>query len=171
VRFASGRSARRLQKRKIVLEGEVSAALDMTGARLALWHAGDDRSVVRMIDLATGETRSRWELPSRLHDLRFDATGEQVVLALKDGSVQVWRGDAGIPLAAFQHPTEATAACFTMDPGLIASGSWDGTARIWPWLPGQLVRIACARLDRDMTPAEWAQYLPGEPYRATRTLT
>ena len=56
-------------------------------------------------------------------------------------------------------------------PGLIVSGGWDGTAEIWPWLPEQLIRIACARLDRDLTEAEWTQYLPGQPYRATRTLT
>jgi WD40 repeat protein len=162
---------KRLRKQPIPLEGEGFVALDQGGARLALWRADDRGSYVRMVDVSDGRTLSRWELPARLNDLRFDATGEHVVLAVQDGSVQVWRSDAGVPLASFRHPAEAMSACFTMEPGLIVSGGWDGTAKIWPWFPEQLIRTACGRLDRDLTEAEWAQYLPGQPYRATRTLT
>jgi WD40 repeat protein len=162
---------KRGRKRRVPLEGERSIALDESGRRLALWRADDAGSAVRMVDVSTGRTLSRWELPARLHDLRFDATGDHVVLAVKDGTVQVWRSDAGLPLASFQHPAEAMCACFIKDAGLVVSGGWDGTARIWPWLPELLIRTACGRLDRDLTEAEWAQYLPGQAYRATRTLT
>lgn len=160
---------KRASKRRIPLDGEMSIALDGSGTRLALWRADDAGSVVRIVEISTGRTLSRWELPTRLNDLRFDTAGEHVVLAVKDGSVQVWRSDAGLPLASFLHPAEASCASFTMDPGLIVSGGWDGTVRLWLWHPGQLIGAACARLDRDLTEAEWAQYLPGQPYRATRS--
>ena len=162
---------KRVRKRRIPLEGEGSIALDGSATRLALWRADEAGSVVRIVEISTGRTLSRWELPTRLNDLRFDTSGEHVVLAVKDGSVQVWRSDAGLPLASFLHPAEAACASFTMDPGLIVSGGWDGTVRLWLWHPGQLIGAACSRLDRDLTDAEWAQYLPGQPYRATRTLS
>jgi WD40 repeat protein len=49
----------------------------------------------------------------------------------------------------------------------VVSGSADGTARVWLWLPEDLLEELCSRLTRNFTPEEWAQYLGDEPYRAT----
>ncbi len=37
----------------------------------------------------------------------------------------------------------------------------------WPVWPADLIDLACSRLTRNLTHAEWAQYLGDEPYRAT----
>jgi WD40 repeat protein len=169
VRLLAGRrKAPRASRLRIALEAERALALDSHGTRLALWRADDNGSAVRIFDVASGRQLSRWDVPSRLNDLRFGPGGEQVVLALMDFSVQVWQCDQGAPIAMFRHPTEASSACFTAVEGLVVSGSWDGTARIWPWKAETLIQAASARLERDLTESEWAQYLPGESYRRAR---
>ena len=35
------------------------------------------------------------------------------------------------------------------------------------WHRQDLIDLACSRLTRNLTKAEWKQYLPGEPYRKT----
>ena len=134
---------------------------------LALWNAGDASSQVRIVDGGTGALVAEWALPSRINDLRFDLRGGRVVIALQDKSVQVWDARAGVALAAFRLEAAAVTACFLGDDGMVASGGWDRTVRIWPWNATMLIGAACLRLDRNLTEAEWAQYLPGEPYRIT----
>lgn len=138
------------------------------GDRMALWHAEDSESSVWLVSAPDGKLDREWSVPSRINDLRFDPSGTHVGLALKDGSVQVWAVAERAPVAIHRHGTEATTMCFLADAGFVASGSWDGTLRIWPWQQSYLIQAVCARLDRDMTAAEWSQYLPGEPYRKTR---
>jgi len=144
--------------------------LSAGGEYLAMWNAGDDISAVRVVNTQTAQVLAEWTLPSRINDLRFDPHGERVVIALQDKSAQVWDIQSGSALAVFRHEAAAMRACFSAKKGTILSGGWDGAVRIWPWNPDSLIKIACSRLDRDLTQAEWKQYLPGEPYRATRAL-
>jgi WD40 repeat protein len=141
--------------------------LDAEGRLLARWEADDTRSRVRVFEIASGRMTVEWSVPSRINDLRFDPRGARVVLALQDKSVQVWDTQQGVALAAFRHEAASTCACFTADADIIASGGWDDTVRIWPWKSEALVRAACGRLERNLTEAEWTQYIPGEAYRKT----
>jgi WD40 repeat protein len=150
-----------------------SLALSQDGKRAALLNPDDSGSNVCVVEIPGGDNSRAWEwtVPSRLHELRFDSTGMYVVMALKDASVQVWNIEARSPVAINRHDSEASTACFLADDGFIASGGWDGMLRIWPWKQTHLIQAIVSRMDRDMTPAEWSQYLPGEPYRTTRNLT
>jgi hypothetical protein len=109
-------------------------------------------------------------VPSRIHEVRFDVGGEHVVLALEDKTVQVWSVAPCATVAIFRHDAPATCACFSGEPGVVISGGWDGALRAWYWDADLLLRAACSAVDRDLTPTEWEQYLPGEPYCATRAL-
>lgn len=142
-------------------------SFDAAGTRLAYWLNDDASSHVFIVEIATEKVLSSWVMPSRVNDLRFDASGAHVVLAMQDKSVQVWDAGAGRALALFRHEAAAQTACFTSDDEMIASGSWDGTVRVWPWQSEWLIKAACGRLDRNLSEAEWAQYIQGEPYRAT----
>jgi len=146
----------------------VGLAVDSAGKRIALYRPDDSESTVRILKTSDGAVDREWTVPSRIHDLRFDNSGEHVLLALKDGSIQVWRVPDRTAVAVHRHDAEASTACFLADERFVASGAWDQTLRIWPWTQRPLVEAVCGRLDRDMTEAEWSQYLPGEPYRATR---
>jgi WD40 repeat protein len=155
---------------RIAISTDRRLRLDSGGTLLALWSAEDASSRVRILDGGTGAPVADWALPSRINDLRFDPRGGRVVIALEDKSVQVWDARAGVALAVFRHEAAAVTACFLGDEGMVASGGWDGTVRIWPWAASMLIGAACLRLERNLTDAEWAQYLPGEAYRATCAL-
>jgi len=49
----------------------------------------------------------------------------------------------------------------------LASTSGDNTIRLWMPLIDSLVDLACHKVRRNLTQAEWEKYLPGEEYRQT----
>jgi WD40 repeat protein len=67
----------------------------------------------------------------------------------------------------FTHLRPITKVTFSPDGHLLATSSEDWTAQIWPWQPNDLISEAQARLTRNLTPAEWQQYLGNEPYHKT----
>ncbi len=46
----------------------------------------------------------------------------------------------------------------------IAAGSQDGTTRLWSATPVAAAAYVCSTACDLVTPAEWAQYVPGLPY-------
>ena len=72
---------------------------------------------------------------ARILDLGFGPTSDRVVAAADDGSVRLW--DAG-RTQAWTVPSPAYDAQFNRDGRLIATGSQDGTARVWNPRTGEL---------------------------------
>ena len=56
---------------------------------------------------------------------------------------------------------------FSPDGTRLATASLDKTAWLWLWRTEDLIAEACKRLPRNLTHAEWRQYLVDEPYRPT----
>jgi hypothetical protein len=50
--------------------------------------------------------------------------------------------------------------------GFLLTGSYDGTARVWPMNPPEMIELACHTAGRNPTEAEWAAWVPGQPYKA-----
>jgi WD40 repeat protein len=66
------------------------------------------------------------------------------------------------------HAAGVNSVVFSPDGQTRASGSIDGTIRLWIFLD-QLVEISCGKVQRVLTWPEWQRYLPGGPYRQTCT--
>ena len=60
------------------------------------------------------------------------------------------------------------AVAFSPDGTRVATGSDDGSARVWCADHGQLIEQAMGRLTRNLTQQEWRRYFRDEPYRKTR---
>ncbi len=97
----------------------------------------------------------------------FSPDGTRVATASSDGSAKVWNAATGAEIATMPHEYWVLAIAFSPDGTRVATASSDGSAKVWLWLPEDLINEACSRLTRNLTPKEWCQYLPGEPYCKT----
>ncbi len=70
-------------------------------------------------------------------------------------------------MARLLHKDPVRTLRFSPDGRTLATGTLTGTVGLWVCRPDTLIDLACQRLTRNLTSAEWNHYLPGEPYRAT----
>jgi hypothetical protein len=94
--------------------------------------------------------------------------GTRIAAVGWDGALRLWdraSGRAlGTPLEAHGDYTRSIA---WLDREHLLTGSFIGGLIAWDMAPAHWAARACALAGRDLTPAEWARYLPGQPYRRT----
>jgi WD40 repeat protein len=80
-------------------------------------------------------------------------------------TTSVWETDTRKEVARMNHVSSVIA--FSPDGKSVISGSFDGTVRIWIYRPEDLIADACSRVTRNLTRAEWQQYIGDAlPYQA-----
>ncbi len=88
----------------------------------------------RLWDLRTGESQLLPQPASGTFQAVFSPTGDSVAATLDNGAVQVWRflpEDRIVTFLLKGHGNIAFSIDFSRDGRLIATGSMDGTARVW----------------------------------------
>jgi hypothetical protein len=88
----------------------------------------------RLWDLRTGQNKLLPRPLSATHQAVFSPTGDSVAATLDNGAVQVWRFLPEGRIVSFLlrgHASNAFSIDFSRDGQLIATGSTDGTARVW----------------------------------------
>jgi WD40 repeat protein len=157
-----------------ILGVSISGDLVATGAwsgRIELWDWKTARHTVSPMETTTGPTpavalspdatrvaSTTFFGPSRLWDV---ATG------LPIGEELVPPGEPPDPTQTWQHLI-AAGLSFNADGTMFASGSAKGVATVWIVDPVQWRTIACDVAGRNLTRAEWRQFLPADAgYRAT----
>jgi FOG: WD40 repeat len=65
------------------------------------------------------------------------------------------------------HTSQVVGTAFTHDGKHVATTSFDGSTRLWDVDPHSWVTHACKIAGRNLTRAEWKQYLGERPYERT----
>ena len=117
--------------------------------------AGEDQAAhVRHADGSAGPILRGHASP--LTAIAFDAAGERLLTASRDGTIRVWDRSGRERGVFVGHRAAVTAAAFSPDGRLLASASDDGTARVWDVAEPEFLDL------RD--PAgnvAWAWFVPG----------
>jgi len=88
----------------------------------------------------------------------------------KESSLRVWELITGREVARLTLAGSIIQTSFSADNKQLAITTRDGAVRIYDLSsePGaDLVKTACERLSRNLTPDEWSKYMRDEPYRKT----
>jgi WD40 repeat protein len=107
--------------------GARCVAISADGTFLAI---GDERAL-ELIDIAT--LRSRGHITSdgqRILDISLSLDGRMLAASDQDGATRVWATNDGRLLAVLRGHDERVASV-SFAPGLLATASWDGSARLW----------------------------------------
>jgi WD40 repeat protein/transcriptional regulator with XRE-family HTH domain len=147
-----------------------SMALSPDGRILATGHGGRDTNVV-LWDL---ETHQPIGLPLAGHTedvvwLGFSPDGRTLISSSADATIRLWDVETGRSIGGplTGHTETAIHLAISPDGKSLASASWDGTVRLWSIDPESWKERVCQIAGRNMTQAEWEQYLPGYPYETT----
>jgi len=128
------------------------------GRYVASSTGGSYNNTVTIWDADTGD-----EIAVMIHEngstsAAFSPDGTYIVSG-GDMTARVWETLTGRELARMTHYDFVKSVSFSPDGKLVASGGDDGIARVWMWQAEDLISNACFRLPRNMTAAEWKQYI------------
>jgi WD40 repeat protein len=102
-----------------------------------------------------------------VYAVAFSPNSQWLATASLDKTARVWEVTTGQEVARMVHENALGSVAFSPDERWLVTAGQDGMVRVWLWRSEDLISEACARLTRNLTPEEWQQYLPGEPYRKT----
>jgi WD40 repeat protein len=121
-----------------------------------VWDAITGKEVARMADDWPVETIAISA------DSRWLATGTDVLVSSSSDRgwrARIWEIATGAEVARMDHEDKVLYVAFSPDGHRLLTASRDNAARIWYWQPEDLIAQACARLTRNLTVDEWAQYI------------
>ncbi len=107
---------------------------------------------------------------SAVTGLAFGAGGTRLASSSLDGTARLWdaRRPEREPVVLAGHSGWVWAVAFSVDGGALLSGGADRTIRTWPTRARPMLDAICSRAPRDLTPEEWAVWLPADiPWQPT----
>jgi WD40 repeat protein len=142
----------------------VRARFSTSGDLLA---AITDGGILHLVDARNGESLGRIEHDAPLRSVAVTSDGAYVAVGTSPGAIHVYHVASQQEVVRFEHQGVVSDLEFSADDRLLFSGSFDRTARLWKWHPEDMLANAHARIFRNLTPDEWAQYFPETEYRKT----
>jgi WD40 repeat protein len=129
--------------------------------------ASADQTVI-MWDAATGTqiTRLTGHKDALFHGLAFSPDGKTIAYSSAGNTVLLWdvnRRQVSARLTG--HLSAVTAIAFSPDSTTLASAEADGAIILWDTDPERIAGHICDTLSRNLTPEEWAQFMPERPDR------
>jgi WD40 repeat protein len=138
-----------------------------SGRSVWLW----DVAAILTTRIAEGQELARLVHQKSVQAIAFSPDGRWLATAAGNppgtGKVYLWETATGQAIVEMAYDNWVNSIAFSPDGRWLANGGGDRLVRIWLIQPEDLINEACARLTRNLTQAEWRQYLGDEPYRRT----
>jgi WD40 repeat protein len=141
-----------------------SMQFDSSGTRLLT--VPENPRQIDVWDWAAGKATAHLRHEDEISKIRLSEQA-MVLATVSAGRVYVWDYSAGVLLSQLADAGYVQDLRFSRNGRYLLTGGADGTAAVWLWRTADLQAEACKRLTRNLTPAEWQQYLGARPYRAT----
>ena len=146
-----------------------SVAFSPDGKVLAV---GDDAGHVGLWDVATGRRVATVAVGSTVYGVAFSPDGKTLVTGDYLGSADIWNAATGHQFADLAEGSPVDSLAFLPRGQALAIGSLNGTiVLLWQNLtnltPRLFTQLICGKVRGNMTPAKWAEYVPGQPYQKT----
>jgi len=121
----------------------------------------------RVWDAATGKEISRMTHDSYVPAVAFSPDGKYVISGGADNTARVWEAGTGVEIARIIRDGSFKYVNFSPDGKYAISDSYGKTTYKWEWRAKDLIANACAVMPRNLTRAEWQQYIGDAlPYQA-----
>ncbi|MEE9302212.1 MAG: WD40 repeat domain-containing protein, partial [Thiotrichaceae bacterium] len=104
-----------------------------------------------------------------INDIVFTHDGQYIAVA-NGSNISVWDWQHGRELARLQHDNDVYNIDFTPDDNKLVTATAshiNPAVYVWEWRETELVKDACARLERNLTKQEWGLYMGNIKYRPT----
>ncbi len=128
--------------------------------------------IIQVWQISSSRKVTHIELERLVSDVAFSPDSKFLAARTTDGTTRVWdltshqEEVARIKTSSSFNPL-GSAVSFSPDGKYLITTDRGEEVRVWFWQPEYQVVEACSRLTRNLTPEEWEQYLPGEPYCKT----
>jgi WD40 repeat protein len=144
-------------------DDDALVVFDPAGKRLltAGSNSGEQHEI-RVWDLSTDTLASRLMHQDQIDGLKF-AAEQNVIATLSAGIVYLWDASTGDLLTQVADASPIRAFDVSRS-GQLLTGADDGVAAMWLWKTDDLRAEACKRLTRNLSTAEWQQYVGAAPY-------
>lgn len=129
--------------------------------------AGADQTVI-LWDTATGAqiTRLTGHKDALFNGLAFSPDGKTIAYTSADNTVLLWDTEQRQVSARLTgHLAGVRAVAFSRDSTTLATAGADGTVILWDMDPERVAGRICDTLSRNLTPEEWAQFVPELSHR------
>ena len=120
--------------------------------------SGSTDKTIRLWDVATGEEILRMKHEGAVNAVVFGPNGDYLASGSADKTARVWDVLTGQEIARMEHPAPVVSVAFSADGKSVISGGI-AAARTWQWQPDDLIASACSHIPRNLTRAEWQQYM------------
>ncbi len=127
---------------------------------------GSYDKTVRVWDAASGKEIARMTHGDVINSVAFSPDGKYIVSGSQDKTARVWEIASGNEVARMTFGDFVSFVSFSKDGKFVAS--LEGSSlRVWLWQPQDILTDTCTYLPRNLTRAEWNQYIGDAlPYQA-----
>ncbi len=140
--------------------GEFLATADWTDSK-----AAEERKVW-IVDLNRRQISGRVSLTDKANSLAFSSDGHYLAVGTA-GGMKVWDKSELREVASTVTNGSSLFTVFNPENSYLLTLLDTNVVTKWAWQSSQVATAVCAKLSANLSPAEWAEYLPGETYRRT----